>query len=96
MMHVTYNKTDEHAVMLQLGLEILGPEFLAQLCWNCKGTTGHKFSHCDICGRDKPYGTALGLLMGNRPAPESVVNQVLEVAENYLRRTSTVVSGKTD
>lgn len=83
MMHVPYDKRDEHAKLLRAGLTALGPNFLASICYWCEGDTMRNHEHCDVCGRDKPYGTALGLLMGNRPAPESVVNQVLVAAEAH-------------
>lgn len=40
-----------------------------------------KFEHCRVCGEGRIYGAALGLLMGTKPAPESVVNQVLVAAD---------------
>ncbi len=81
MMFVTYGEGNKHAERLKRGLAILGPPFVAKLCWWCHGTTTHQFESCDVCGKDRAYGTALGLLIGNTPAPESVVNQVLVAAE---------------
>lgn len=84
-MHVTHGTTDLHAQKLKRGLAALGPDFCAFLCWWCKGTTMHGFEHCDVCGKGKFYGTALGLLTGNNePAGASVVNQVLVVAEREI------------
>lgn len=77
MMHVTYGHEEAHAELLRTGLTRLGPNFLAEICYWCKGTTHHAFEHCSVCGDRKPYGTALGLLVNGKPAPESVVNQVL-------------------
>ncbi len=81
MMHVTWGTEEEHAKKLKLGLSRLGNNFVAELCWWCEGTTQHKHEHCSVCGKDKPYGCALGLLINNKPAPESVVNQVLVAAD---------------
>lgn len=81
-MHVPYGQGQVHADALRLGLSKLGPDFVAKICWWCDGTTVRKFEHCDVCGKGRFYGGALGLLIGNQPAPESVVNQVL-VAASY-------------
>jgi hypothetical protein len=81
-MHITYGKEIFHAMQLKRGLEKLGPNFVATLCYWCEGTGHHKFEHCTVCGRGKQYGCALGLLIENTPAPESVVNQVLIAGEN--------------
>lgn len=90
MMHVPYGEGAAHAEKLKRGLQALGPWFLARLCWWCHGTTmparstGDYGGHCNVCGKDHPYGTALGLLTGDsQPAPESVVNQVLVAAERF-------------
>lgn len=79
-MHVTWGQFDQHAEKLKVGLAKLGPEFVAKICWWCDGTTQRKFQNCDVCGKGKVYGCSLGLLIGNEPAPESVVNQVLAAA----------------
>lgn len=82
MMHVTLGNETKHADLLRKGLKILGPGFAAEICWWCNGTTMRNFEHCDVCGKGKPYGSALGLLVGgSQPASESVVNQVLVAAE---------------
>lgn len=83
-MHVTWGKFDEHQAALRKGLERLGPDFSAQLCYWCEGRTVRKFEHCDVCGRDRQYGCSLGLLykISLKPAPESVVNQVLEASRD--------------
>jgi hypothetical protein len=81
-MFVSWNEREAHAEALKRGLARLGPDFAAQLCWWCEGTTSHRFEHCSVCGYGKFCGTALGLLQGDsKPAPESVVNQVLVAAE---------------
>ncbi len=79
-MFVPYGDGEKHAERLKCGLAVLGPSFVAQICWWCDGTTTRKFEHCDVCGKGRLYGSALGLLIGNSPAPESVVNQVLVAA----------------
>lgn len=81
MMFVTYGTEQEHAKKLKTGLAKLGPSFLAEICWWCDGTTMRKFEHCSVCGKGRQYGSALGLLIHNEPAPESVVNQVLVAAD---------------
>jgi hypothetical protein len=78
---ITYGEEETHAAKLRAGLAKLSPQFVAEVCWWCDGTGRHKFEHCTVCGADKMYGTALGLLINNRPAPESVVNQVLVAAD---------------
>lgn len=80
--HIAYGDGTKHALQLKGGLEALGPNFLAFLCWWCNGTGTHKFECCHVCGKGKQYGGSLGLLQGNNmPASESVVNQVLVAAE---------------
>lgn len=79
-MHVPLDQMDEHAIKLRAGLAALGPDFVAEICYWCEGKTMRKCEHCSVCGLGEFYGTALGLLIGNRPAPESVVNQVLVAA----------------
>lgn len=86
MMHVTFGQEEAHAASLKKGLERLGPGFLAAICWWCDGTTMRKCEHCTVCGKGRLYGSALGLLIGNEPAPESVVNQVLEAAHTTPER----------
>ena len=79
-MHVPHGEREAHAERLRRGLAALGPDFVASLCWWCDGTTTRNFDHCDVCGKGRMYGSALGLLIGDQPAPESVVNQVLVAA----------------
>lgn len=85
--YIEYDKIKEHADKLKWGLSVLGPNFTAILCWWCNGTTYRNYRMCEVCGRDRVHGGALGLLykpIGNgrsMPAPESVVNQVLVAAE---------------
>lgn len=81
MMYVHYGEGPAHKEKLVRGLAALGPGFLAQLCWWCNGTTRHEFESCDVCANDRAYGTGLGLLLCGKPAPVSVVNQVLIAAE---------------
>lgn len=79
-MIIDWNKRQEHADKLKRGLTILGPTYVAQLCWWCDGTTARNFEHCSVCGKDG-YASALGLLINNQSAPRSVVNQVLVAAD---------------
>lgn len=81
-MHVAYGEGKEHAARLARGLARLGPDFLAKLCYWCDGTGTRKFEGCDVCMDKKlGYGSALGLLIGNTAAGQSVVNQVLVAGE---------------
>jgi len=80
-MFVDLDKRTQHAAQLKRGLERLGPNFVATICYWCDGTTTHNFEHCHVCGAGKFYGTSLGLLINNKPAPDSVVNQVLVAGE---------------
>ncbi|MGH7487826.1 MAG: hypothetical protein ACREMY_19825 [bacterium] len=83
-MHVTYGATDLHAQKLKRGLAALGPEFCAFICWWCHGTTLHRFEQCNVCGKGFSE-MPLGLLQGdNKPAPSSVVNQVIVAAEREI------------
>lgn len=75
-MHVHYGSEEAHKAKLVKGLATLGPDFLASLCWWCDGSTKREFESCNVCS-DNGYGSALGLLVGGKPAPVSVVNQVL-------------------
>lgn len=75
-MFIPHDEVEAYTARLDRGLKALGSNFLASLCWWCKGTTRHNFEHCDICGKHG-YGSATGLLVCNEPAPASVVNQVL-------------------
>lgn len=80
-MHVTYGDHTQHAEALTRGLKKMPPGFLAKLCWWCDGTTMRNYENCTVCGEGRPYGAALGLLTAwDKPAPESVVNQVLAAA----------------
>lgn len=82
-MFVPWTEREQHQAALRKGLEALGSDFTAQLCYWCEGTTVRKYESCAVCGRDTQYGCALGLLYKAtlKPAPESVVNQVLEAAK---------------
>jgi rubrerythrin len=81
-MHITYGTEKEHATKLKRGLKKLGNNFVAEICYWCEGTGRHDFEQCHVCGRDKQYGTSLGLLCGLKPASDSVVNQVLIAGES--------------
>lgn len=79
-MYVTSGSEDKHAERLRRGLIKLGPDFVATLCWWCRGRTQRHFKPCDVCGKGRHYGSSLGLLINSEPAPESVVAQVLVAA----------------
>lgn len=88
---IAYGRTREHADELKRGLEALGPGFLAQLCPICEGEGQYRQHYnmgcgqgmsrmmggCDYCGK-------LGLLQGGKPAPLSVMNQVIEAGRRAV------------
>jgi hypothetical protein len=79
-MLVDFNKRAEHAMKLAVGLEKLGPNFTAIICWWCNGTTVRNYEPCNICC--KSYFSGNGLLWPSSiPAPDSVAYQVLNAAE---------------
>lgn len=83
LMNVGFENRVAHVAALRRGLARLGPTYLAKICYWCDGYTGiYSEGHCHVCGDGKPYGTALGLLIDGKPAPESVVNQVLIAGES--------------
>lgn len=110
-----YDDPKGHAEMLRRGLAALGPNFLAMLCCLCEGEGQYKqmynpghggrlfasMGKCDLCD-------GLGLTQGGKPAPLSVLHQVLNAAagERYdavvfddsrdddRRRPSGVVTGR--
>lgn len=82
---IAYGRTKEHAQELKRGLNALGPNFLAYLCPLCDGEGQRRqvynigcgqgmtrsLGGCDYCGK-------LGLLQAHKPAPLSVMYQVIE------------------
>jgi hypothetical protein len=78
---IVFGEAKQHADKLKRGLKRLGSAYVAEICFWCDGKGTRKFEHCHVCGAGKFYGTALGLLINNKPAPDSVVNQVLLAAE---------------
>jgi hypothetical protein len=84
---IAYGKEKEHAAALVKGFYALPLGFNAELCHGCGGegqrrqmfTAGcgggyfHSMAGCDICD-----GT--GVMQGGRPAPMSVLNQILTAA----------------
>lgn len=84
---IAYGRTQEHAAALRRGLEVLGPRFVAEVCSLCEGHGQYRqvynmgcgmgmqrsMGGCDYCGK-------LGLLQAGKPAPLSVMYQVLNAA----------------
>lgn len=84
---IAYGRTQEHSDELKRGLEILGSCFLANICPLCDGHGQYRqvynngcgmgmsrsMGGCDYCGK-------LGLIQTNKPAPLSVMHQVLTAA----------------
>jgi len=87
----TEEQRQEHVKALMRGLDHMPDYFLADMCWGCAGTTRrrqmfthgcgggyyHSMDDCDICGGE-------GLLMGSRPVPTSVTEQVLVAGRNSV------------
>lgn len=86
-MHVLFGEGKQHSEKLKHGLEVLGSNFVARICWCCDGTTDKRpefgFGSCERCSNNG-YATGLGLLINGKPAPVSVVNQVLIAAERDI------------
>lgn len=87
MYSIAYGREKEHAAELKRGLEILGPNFLAEICGLCDGEGQYRQTYGLGCG----MGTAFmvggcdhcgftGLRQGGGPAPASVRGQVLTAA----------------
>lgn len=78
---------EDHANRLRRGLKRL-PEMVATICDLCEGrgereqryTIGCGFGLCHAIGVCD-YCNGSGLLQGNEPAPDSVLNQVLVAGE---------------
>jgi hypothetical protein len=81
---IAYGREAEHAAELKRGLECLPVDFLASLCWSCGGEGRREQTFTAGCGggyfRSNSgcgYCDGTGLLQGEKPAPDSVRNQVL-------------------
>ena len=77
-----------HAANLKTGLTELGDEFLAELCPLCEGEGATLQTYTAGCGRG--YYKARGpcelckgasLVIGGKPAPKSVIQQVIVAAD---------------
>lgn len=81
---IAYGHTKEHAAALKRGLLAL-PGFLAHICGACDGE-GQSLQHYNAgCGAGMvrmmggcDWCDGMGLRQGDKPAPVSVVNQVLQ------------------
>lgn len=60
--------------VLRRGLDRLGPEFAAALCFLCHGTATYRASQCTAC-------EGFGLHVACRPVHPSVAEQVLNAGE---------------
>ena len=87
MYFTTTEQREAHASALIRGLERLGPNFLARLCSSCGGTTVYRQRYNAGCGAgyyhsDGPcdWCDSTGLMLGTKPAPKTVVAQVLNAA----------------
>ena len=74
---------------LKQGLSLMRPGFAAELCWRCDGVGEYDQLYNMGCGMgmsnwkgDCEYCKGVGLLQGDKPAPPSVINQVITAAEN--------------
>lgn len=92
------------AEAVKRGLSLMPPQFLAKLCWSCNGAGEYRQTYNLGCGMgsmkmmgccDHCAGT--GLQVCHKPAPSSVLNQVLEAAErDSARGEQTPSSGTVD
>jgi hypothetical protein len=76
---------------LKAGLAALGPMFNADLCVVCDGEGRYRQTYTAGCGMgsfqsmgDCDYCARSGVRQGTYPAPESVVNQVLNAGRAAL------------
>lgn len=78
---------EEHSLNLTRGLARLPDDFTARICEVCLGKGEYEQTYCDgpngsmrlTGGCD--YCDGMGLLVGSKPAPMSVVQQVLNAAD---------------
>lgn len=84
---IPYGQNEEHAAKLERGLKNLPSDFVAQLCYVCRGQGQYKQMYTAGCGGgyyssmgECEYCERTGLLIENKPAPVSVMYQVLNAA----------------
>lgn len=93
--HIVYGSEKEHAANLHAGLMLLGPDFYAKVCPICQGEGQHEQLYTAGCGGGYfksmggcDYCEGHGLLQGTKPAPSSVVVQVVNAGQIFLGRKS--------
>jgi DnaJ-class molecular chaperone len=81
---IAYGREAEHAVRLKQGLAALPRGFVAEICWACHGRGEREQTFTAGCGGGYykihagcDYCDGTGLLQGDKPAPASVREQVL-------------------
>lgn len=81
---IPFRENESHAAQLTRGLAKMPAGFIAQLCEICDGRGEYKQTYTLGCGGgthrslgDCDYCGSAGLMQGRKPAPASVVNQVL-------------------
>lgn len=86
-MYRSKEQREAHAAKLKLGLAKLGDNFLAHLCWSCHGQCEYEDTYTHGCGKGyyRAFGPCeycgeTGLQQGDRPAPKSILAQVLKAA----------------
>lgn len=85
-MYIPFGETEAHVEKLKIGLAKLGPQFLGRICGICHGHTRYEQRYCDgpngsfRMNGECDYCGATGLQVAHKPAPMSVVNQVLTAA----------------
>ena len=84
---IPFGQEAAHAAALKLGLSRLRPDYIAEVCGICNGRGEYDQSYTAGCGGGYyrssgpcDYCERTGLTQRNRPAPGSVVNQVLVAA----------------
>ena len=85
--YVPFGEEDEHARKLVRGLALMPSNFVAELCIRCRGRTQHRQMYTAGCGGGYFHSMGeceacdgTGLTVCYTPAPESVLNQVLEAS----------------
>lgn len=83
-----YDDPKGHADKLRRGIAALGPNFLAAVCGLCEGEGQYRQNYNMGCGMGMSrmmgkcsYCDGLGLVLGGKPAPLSVMHQVLNASE---------------
>lgn len=90
------------AIVLMNGRARMPANFVARLCGVCSGAGVYKQTYTAGCGLGYYQSEGqcdncdgYGLMVGDKPAPISVVNQVIEAAKNTPGTTQEISLGET-